>query len=264
MNIDHEIIIQNQIDALHNNQVTFILYETGAGGEFLLWLISKYSSNNYFEPIRQKEDNNRSFIITNFLCRYFLERMPDAGGKFGMGSEIGVGLSHKPIHVITESDICVKHKFITAERILFEQQNILPWCTRVFKEGKMLELDTHLNNKGRIIIPAHLLFTKYMNRYNTFLIKRDKFKHKHYIKDLSFIKITKHFKHFTFEEAAKFATPILMSQMYNKGYLEEMFNIEGDEFHKELISWHRENVRLVNEYRKRKNYEEKGISIPTL
>jgi hypothetical protein len=54
MNIDHEILVQNQLDALHNNQVSFILYQPGTGGEILSYLISKYSSNNYFKLVRIK------------------------------------------------------------------------------------------------------------------------------------------------------------------------------------------------------------------
>jgi hypothetical protein len=153
----------------------------------------------------------------------------------------------------------IRHDFITAESVLFEQQYFLNPEPYIFKKGKMLEFDTHLNNKGRIIIPSHYIFTKYMNHSNTFYITVDEFKYLNYIKDLSFIKINMHFKKFKFEEVENFATPILMSQMFKKGYLEEMFNIEGDEFHKELIRWHRKNVRLVNEYRKGKIMKKKGF-----
>jgi hypothetical protein len=259
MNIDHEILAQNQIDALDNNQVTFILYQPGVGGEFLSWLISKYSSNNYFKLVRMKpkKDINRSFIITDFLFKYFLQKSTRLSKKDKNN------LNHVPFSQ-AKSNKWIRHDFITVESVLFEQQYFLNPEPYIFKKGKMLEFDTHLNNKGRIIIPSHFIFTKYMNPSNTFYITVDEFKYLNYIKDLGFIKIDNYVKYFAYKEVVTVATKILMSQMFKKGYLEEMFNIKGDEFHKELIRWHRKNVRLVNEYRKRKNYEEKGISIPTL
>ena len=261
MNIDHEILVQNQLDALHNNQVSFILYQPGTGGEILSYLISKYSSNNYFKLVRIKYINsNRSVIITDFLFKYFLQKCPSFSKLFKKNKN---DLSHVP-YSRAKVYKWIRHDFITAENVLFEQQYFLNPEPYIFKKSKMLEFDTHLNNKGRIIIPSHFIFTKYMNPSNTFYITVDEFKYLNYIKDLSFIKIDGDIKYFTYKEAVKYATKILMSQMFKKGYLEEMFNIEGDEFHKELIRWHRKNVRLVNEYRKGKNYEEKGISIPTL
>ena len=253
MHIDHEILVQNQIDALDNNQVSFILYQPGSGGEFLSYLVSKYSSNNYFKLVRIRNENNMHKIITFFMCSYFMF----AGQGLDLMTLRRLGLNN--------GNKLIKDNFITVESVLIARERMLKTYKLVFKKGKILELDTHLNNKGRIIIPSHFIFTKYMNLSNTFYITVDEFKYLNYIKDLSFIKLNRDDKYFAYgKKVENSATPILMSQMFKKGYLEEMFNIEGNEFHKELISWHRENVRLVNEYRKGKNYEEKGISIPTL
>jgi hypothetical protein len=34
-------------------------------------------------------------------------------------------------------------------------------------------------------------------------------------------------------------------KIFTKGYLEEIFNIQGDEFHNELIQWHEDNLALI-------------------
>ena len=38
---------------------------------------------------------------------------------------------------------------------------------------------------------------------------------------------------------------IKYGEIFNKGYLEEMFNIESDEFHSKLIQWHDNNLKLM-------------------
>lgn len=37
-------------------------------------------------------------------------------------------------------------------------------------------------------------------------------------------------------------------KIFTKGYLEEMFDIQSDEFHKELIQWHEDNLKLIKDY----------------
>lgn len=38
---------------------------------------------------------------------------------------------------------------------------------------------------------------------------------------------------------------IKYSNLFNKGYLEDMFDIESDEFHTKLINWHDDNLKLM-------------------
>jgi hypothetical protein len=36
------------------------------------------------------------------------------------------------------------------------------------------------------------------------------------------------------------------SKIFQKGYLENMFDIESDEFYEKLIQWHEKNLALMN------------------
>jgi len=41
---------------------------------------------------------------------------------------------------------------------------------------------------------------------------------------------------------------IKYSEIFKKGYLEKMFDIESDEFHEKLIEWHEKNLEVMSEY----------------
>jgi hypothetical protein len=225
MNIEYEIILQNQLDALENNQVDFILYGLGAGGEFLSYLISKYSKN-YFELAVEKDLRNRYLIKTHFLCEYFTAKLTNKN----------------------PNDI------LTIEDIISVQNSCVDAILKDMHLYKYRELDLHLNSGKKCITRTHIINNVYMNNTNTFYIKPDTSYWLHYSKDLAILKISgdneipTYGKHFDNNDA-NFATPILMSQMFNKGYLEEMFNIEGDEFHKELRAWHKKNKKLISDSR---------------
>ena len=51
------------------------------------------------------------------------------------------------------------------------------------------------------------------------------------------------------EKLSNTTTVIDYNKMFTKGYLEEMFDIQGDEFHNELIRWHEDNLKLMKEFR---------------
>jgi hypothetical protein len=225
MNIEYEIILQNQLDALENNQVDFILYGLGAGGEFLSYLISKYSKN-YFELAVEKDLRNRYLIKTHFLCEYFTAKLTNKN----------------------PNDI------LTIEDIISVQNSCVDAILKNMHLYKYRELDLHLNSGKKCMARTHIINNVYMNNTNTFYIKPDTSYWLHYSKDLAILKISGNNKIPTYgknfdNNDANFATPILMSQMFRKGYLEEMFNIEGDEFHKELIGWHRQNKKLISDSR---------------
>ncbi len=50
------------------------------------------------------------------------------------------------------------------------------------------------------------------------------------------------------EKLSNNITVIDYNKIFNKGYLEEMFDIQGDEFHTELIQWHEDNLKLMQEF----------------
>jgi hypothetical protein len=45
---------------------------------------------------------------------------------------------------------------------------------------------------------------------------------------------------------------VLFRSIFTKGYLEDIFDISGGEFHEELLTWHEKNLILL---------ESKGIDI---
>ena len=50
------------------------------------------------------------------------------------------------------------------------------------------------------------------------------------------------------EKLSNTTTVIDYNNIFTKGYLEEMFDIQGDEFHAELIQWHEDNLKLMQEF----------------
>ena len=40
---------------------------------------------------------------------------------------------------------------------------------------------------------------------------------------------------------------IKYSNLFDKGYLEDMFDIESDDFHTKLIQWHNDNLKLMSD-----------------
>jgi len=46
----------------------------------------------------------------------------------------------------------------------------------------------------------------------------------------------------------KVISVIKYSEIFKKGYLENIFDIESDEFHKKLIEWHEKNLELMTKY----------------
>ena len=46
---------------------------------------------------------------------------------------------------------------------------------------------------------------------------------------------------------AKRVNIIDYDKIFTKGYLEEMFDIQSDEFHSELIQWHEDNLALIKD-----------------
>ena len=49
------------------------------------------------------------------------------------------------------------------------------------------------------------------------------------------------------DKIAKRVNVIDYDKIFTKGYLEEIFDIQGDEFHNELIQWHEDNLALIKD-----------------
>lgn len=223
-----KILLQNQIDALENNQFDFLLYNNGAGGEFLSSLISRYSPSYNF-PLNGSYDLYGRFI-TNiyFLSNIFSDEIKYTG-KINVNDLIQL--------VYAELDCKGKliNKFIN------------------FKSDYLI-LDEHLNKLDKVLIRAHHIDYRYMTSNNTYYIYPDtkywqKYRYglcrlKLYKKDCP-IEIAK--SEFTYsEKQISFTKKIPMSKMFHKGFLENLFNITNDTFHEELIVWHDKNLNLLN------------------
>lgn len=225
---EFRILLQNQIDALENNQFDFLLYNCGSGGEFLSSLISKYSPSYNF-PLNGSYNSDGRFVVNiYFLANIFSD-------EFKYTGEITVD---NLIELINQE---------------LDDKGKLTNKIANFKDDHLI-LDNHLNNLGKILVRAHHIDYRYMNDKNTYFIYPDTEYWQKYRYKLCRLKLHKKNKLKTIERAKvqhtyneiSFAKKIPMSKMLHKGYLEEIFNIGNDNFHKELIEWHKQNLNLLN------------------
>ena len=212
-----EILIENQRDALENNQFDFILYDKGGGGEFISNLINKYSPNyNYcFKHEMQTDINKCSLSINHWdmLC------------------------------VVTKG-----------------WDKYTDYHQRETLNDDYYDLDAYLNLGGRLMTRAHSLLSDYMTPDNTYYLNYNANKYwKDYRVDVCKIKLMHHQvftsgkqthhcygSWFSEEQALKMSTSLAMDDVLTKGYLEKIFNITDKSFHKDLMGWHRKNLRLLN------------------
>jgi hypothetical protein len=225
---EFRILLQNQIDALENNQFDFLLYNCGSGGEFLSSLISKYSPSYNF-PLNGSYNSDGRFVVNiYFLANIFSDESKYTG-------EITVD---NLIHLMYQE---LEHKGKLINKIAN------------FKNDHLI-LDNHLNNLGRVLVRAHHIDYRYMNNKNTYFIYPDTEYWQKYRYKLCRLKLHKKnypeaiakSKFMYSEKEISFTKKIPMSKMLHKGYLEEIFNIGNDDFHKELTDWHKQNLNLLN------------------
>ena len=172
--IHAEILLENQLNAMENNQCDFILYYPGSGGEFISGLIAKYSKRNYFNIMKKPEwyfigHNNKVNHKLIFANRYFVNNMPYVNDK-------------------STKNGCDEYK----QNSLYIKLNL----------ELHLALDQWLNNDGKFLVRSHFLKPEFKKIY--------------------------------------------MSKFLKKEYLEQMFDIQDDEFHKELTSWHVKNLKNLS------------------
>jgi hypothetical protein len=225
---EFRILLQNQIDALENNQFDFLLYNCGSGGEFLSSLISKYSPLYKF-PLKGEYDTDGRFIVNI----YFLSNIFSSGTKYN-----GI--------IDVDNLIDLIYQDLNDKSELINKIN-------KFKSDYLI-LDQHLNNSGRALVRSHHIDHRYMNDKNTFFIYPDteywekyryrlcriKLRKKNYPENIAKAKFVHTNNH------VEFFKKIPMSKMLHKGYLDEMFNIDNNEFYEKLIEWHNKNLNLLN------------------
>jgi len=231
---EFKIILQNQVDALNNGQFDFLLYEKGSGGEFLCSLICKYSKKYGNITFKGYYDENGRF----------LEGAPPMFASAFVG---GMEKSGKLGNKYTEIDTNKIMEYL-------ENKELFAYNSKYNKfKSNYLILDNHLNSGGRFLIRSHFVFKKYMNLKNTYYMNCDSIYWKIYRYNLCRIKLCSVIDHCKGSSIQKstislFSKDLLMSKLFEKGYLENIFDIDNDNFHNELIQWHKRNKKLINNY----------------
>jgi hypothetical protein len=141
-------ILENQLEAFYNNQFDFLLYSTGAGGEFLSTKIMEYSPNYNFKIPSNIIKTGRYCNEVDLLCK--------------IGSE--------QIHNITYAN-----KRLNIDHLLEINERGRHFNLKNFLNNKKqyLLLDNHLQSGGRVILRCHYVLTEYMNKYNSFYLECD-------------------------------------------------------------------------------------------
>jgi hypothetical protein len=220
-NIELYNIIKKQYEALSQNKVQFLLYNGGSGGEFLTSKISEYSNNNYFKFPNKINELNRNIQKHYFLGSWFMH---------GYGSV-------EPTYDIP-----------------FEYDN----CQAIYGIGKLSPRDrisafentyallSHWDSDKPFLCKTHRFLYPFMNYNNSWYLVPDNEDMINYTKKLAKIKINLELNEMSVNTNLK---KIKMSKMFDKGYLEEIFNIDSDNFHNELMTWHENNLRLISLYK---------------
>jgi hypothetical protein len=224
---EFRILLQNQIDALENNQFDFLLYNCGSGGEFLSALISKYSPLYNFSLNGSYDADGRFIVNIYFLANIFSDEFKYTG------------------------EITVDNLIQLMYQELDHKGKLINKITN-FKNDHLI-LDNHLNNLGRVLVRAHHIDYKYMNSKNTYFIYPDteywqKYRYKLCRKKLhkkNYPESISKSKFVYSDDEINFSKKIPMSKMLHKGFLEEIFDINDDKFHIELTDWHKRNLGLL-------------------
>ena len=203
--IHAEILLENQLNAMENNQCDFILYYPGSGGEFISGLIAKYSKRNYFNIMKKPEwyfigHNNKVNHKLIFANRYFVNNMPYVNDK-------------------STKNGCDEYK----QNSLYIKLNL----------ELHLALDQWLNNDGKFLVRSHFLKPEYMNPNNTYVIFPDTKYWKKYNQSQVIAKIGNENAErisWNMDEICNNTSEfkkIYMSKFLKKEYLEQMFDIQA-------------------------------------
>lgn len=232
--LDHfKIIMKNHIDALNAGQFDFILYDRGAGGEFLSSLISEYSPNYNFKIPGDYMITGRFRTDIFFLANLF------SGGIAGQinitehtDGRLRAG-THIDLPLLMNINIAQDNRYLKEFR-----RNYIDY----------LKLDEHLSSGGRVLVRAQAIHPNYMNANNTRFILCDGIEEEQYRKKLCKAKL-----HCSDTEAsAKLESidkpygNILMSRMFEEGYIENLYNITDKNFRNKLLRWKQHNKNLLD------------------
>jgi hypothetical protein len=217
-------LLCRQLHYINSGKVKFLVYRAGANGEYLSIKIPKYSSNNYIEPEWSVNERNRYINNYRLLGQYCL-----------IGDYADMGMKVKDYIDLYINNINSDY----LEEIYF------------FKK-----IDRHLANGGMFLARAHHFLPEFMNSSNSYYLYADTAEMKSYLINLRNIKLCHgsfNNSHSRLDEHKNSLDPynlniIKMSEMFNYGYLENIFNIKGKEFHEELMRYYKRNLLLVSSY----------------
>lgn len=231
--IAFEYILENQIEALNNGQIDFLVYHPGTGGEFFSYLLNRYSSHYGIDIGGSINQFNRFMITTRFFCEAF---------------NSDYGLYKNPDQTVDLNYLLHINDTWPSQNNMFNKEFVK------FKD-KYLELDNHLSNGGRVIIRSHFLVPNYMKSDNTYFMNLDTNFWKKYRYELIKSKMPQaghsYWDKVWFNPSdLSFAKQIQMSRFFNKEYLEQMFDVQDDNFHNNIMAWHHRNKIRIEESKK--------------
>jgi hypothetical protein len=213
-------LLCRQLHYINSGKVKFLIYRGGAGGEFLAIKIPRYSSDNYMTSGWTSNNKNRYISGHNIFGEYMIYRTYE-----NMKIQDYIEDYINNLNLANPSEI---HFF--------------------------RKLDNHLSNGGMFFSRSHKFFPEFMNSSNTYYLHPDNKEMKDYLINLRNIKLSEFGdSHSYLDEYKSSLDPynlniIKMSEMFNYGYLENIFNIKGKEFHEELMEYYERNLLLISSY----------------
>jgi hypothetical protein len=228
-------IYERQIESAKNGQIEFLMYPTGAGGEFFSIYISEYSSNNYF-----KTPNSVNSTLNKYENRYNL------------------------IHSSCQSDLqwpLQEH----LDRDLYSPEEFWEWISfhshrsllHKSYSNFLIDLDIHLSKGGKFLSRIRDSIDGITDESNSYFLDPDTDDMKKYTESLAKIKAPTAIIYDPwiekYQPKNKIASEhnfnrLQMSEIYNNpGYLESRFNINDIRFSQALTSYHKKNLALIKE-----------------
>ena len=223
---------EKHIEYIKSNKSQFILYDSGSGGEFLSLKISQYSERKYFKYKHFRNHKNRYSSPYNLLGNFFYR-----GECFSNITDYD-----DPMEYV----LSLLHLGLSSPGDLTEYLDYLK------------RLDNHFLKGGLCLSRTHHFTPHFMNDRNTYYLHPDTEEMELYrmtlwrIKVPTYIpgKILADFKTNFYQKSIEHNIKIIqMSKMFQQGYLEDIFDIKDNNFHKDLILWHEKNLRLIEKDR---------------
>ena len=262
------------------SSIDYLMFRGGSGGEFLTSSIYKYS-NRYKNNITSLYQDNTNKTVINYL-RLFSEisNLPQQNISL---TDLSTRISEQDItdaEVFLEAhkNLLVRLHYTNYEPILnqsyfllldnekwFDYAGLLVSFKNIYSKNEILEYFVLQDRKfGRKLQEKELLVEKVLNFMSDNNIDKISTIKLHLIHMLSsdvdkilessiseLYSKYRYFIHGDFEEYSKamkqkpFKKIINYSEIFKKGYLEEIFDINSPLFHEELMQWHENNLKLL-------------------